>query len=326
MCALAGYRFCHRFCLFRVRQMLIWHFSMPAPHIIVGLGEILWDLLPEGKKLGGAPSNFAYISTLLGDHGIVASRVGKDPLGQEVIRKLHSLNLDGSYLQIDEAHATGTVSVELDAQKQPHFNIHEHVAWDFLEYSEAWQNLAAAADAICFGSLAQRSPSSRATIRRFLRDTRAETIRIFDVNLRQFFYSAEILRDSLQLATIVKMNHDELPVLSRLLNLTHPAKIMTLGPKLVCVTRGAHGSLLMTEKEVVEHNGFHVQVVDTIGSGDAFTAALVHYYLRGASLVEMSDAANRMGSWLATQAGGTPIIHAADLQRCLASLAPRKSP
>jgi len=291
---------------------------------VVGVGEVLWDLLPEGKQLGGAPANFAYISRLLGDRGIVASRVGDDDLGPEAVQRLKSLGVETSYVQRDDSHPTGTVNVQVDRQGQPRFTIHEGVAWDFLSWSKAWRDLARGADAVCFGTLAQRSSHSRRAIGQFLHATTA--VRVFDVNLRQSFYSPEVLRESAAVATIVKMNDHELPVILQSLGLQRSdeniaaRQLLHLGPKLVCVTRGEKGSFLISGDGAVEHDGFTVRVKDTIGSGDAFTAALVHEYLRGSSLEKMSDAANRMGSWVATQAGATPVISSEELRQRLAEL------
>jgi fructokinase len=291
---------------------------------VVGLGEVLWDVLPGGKQLGGAPTNFAYIGTLLGDRGVVASRVGRDGLGDEAIERLKILGVETSYLQLDGSHHTGTVNVAVDPRGQPRFKIRKNVAWDFLNWSLSWKRLGRDADAVCFGTLAQRSPRSCRAIGQFLRNTRA--VRVFDVNLRQDFYSADVLRESVSLATIVKMNHDELPVILKSLGLkaaqSTPAaeQLLDFGPKLVCVTRGEGGSFLISRNRAVEHQGFSVRVKDTIGSGDAFTAALVHQYLRRASLGKMNDAANRMGSWVATQAGGTPVIARTELRKRLAEV------
>jgi fructokinase len=171
-------------------------------YCILGLGEILWDLLPHGKQLGGAPSNFAYCSNLLGDRGVAASRLGNDELGKEAAQKLAGLGVETSFLQADSAHPTGTVNVSVDSKGEPAFEITPSVAWDFLEWEASWQSLAQEADAVCFGTLAQRAPGSRETIRKFLRSVRPGAVRIFDVNLRQSFYSAEILAQSLQLAEI----------------------------------------------------------------------------------------------------------------------------
>jgi fructokinase len=286
--------------------------SVARKFAIVGLGEVLWDLLPSGKQLGGAPTNFAYISTILGDRGIVASRLGEDLFGTEAEERLKKLGVEISYLQEDESHPTGTVDVQLNRGGQPRFTIRKNVAWDFLSFTETWEKLAKNVDAVCFGTLAQRSARSQTTLARFLQITRG--IRIFDVNLRQNFYCAEILRRSIGLATIVKMNHDELPLVLKLLKMrprrgeVSAGQLLEFGPKLVCITRGSRGSLLLTETARDEHPGFKVRVRDTIGAGDAFTAGLVREYLREASLKKMNDTANRIASWVASRAGGTPEL------------------
>jgi fructokinase len=280
----------------------------------VGLGELLWDIFPDSRQLGGAPANFAYMTSLLGDEGIVASRVGKDELGEEAKRRLERLGLSISNVQVDPAYRTGTVKVEVDTKGQPAFQIAEPTAWDSFEWTPAWQVLAQKADAVCFGSLAQRSPQSRQTIRTFLETIRLETTRVFDVNLRQSYYSAQILADSAKQADIIKLNQDELPTVVHLLGFPfHDEEsaaqwlLRTFHTKIVCVTRGARGSLLLNECSTHVHPGIPVQVADTVGSGDAFTAALVYHYLRGDSLEVMNEAANRMGSWVASQTGATPV-------------------
>jgi fructokinase len=280
---------------------------------IVGLGELLWDVFPKGKELGGAPANFAYMTSLLGDHGIVASRVGSDALGRTAGRRLERLGLRSKHLQIDAQHPTGTVKVDVDPAGQPTFQIAEGVAWDFFEWTAEWQKLASTTDAVCFGTLAQRSPQSRATIRSFLQEVGRGTTRIFDVNLRQQFYSAEILAESFKLADIVKLNSEELPIAVKSLGSTfsdeeRAARWLrdTYGLRLVCITRGAKGSLLVSSTETSQHPGVRVVVADTVGSGDAFTAALVYHYLRHGSLATMNEAANRMGAWVASQTGATP--------------------
>jgi fructokinase len=279
----------------------------------VGLGELLWDIFPDSRQLGGAPANFAYMTSLLGDEGIVASRVGNDELGAGAKQQLERLGLRTSYIQLDPTYRTGIVQVEVDAKGQPTFQIAEPAAWDSFEWTAAWQALAQKADAVCFGSLAQRSPQSRQTIHSFLKTIRRETTRIFDVNLRQSYYSAQILADSAKQADIIKLNHDELPTVVQLLGFPfHDEESAaqwlrhTFHTKLVCITRGAGGSLLISEYAKHEHPGISVQVADTVGSGDAFTAALVYHFLRRGSLATMNEAANGMGSWVASQTGATP--------------------
>jgi fructokinase len=296
---------------------------MPTPRpIVVGLGELLWDLFPSGKQLGGAPANFAYITALLGDSGIVASRVGDDRLGQEALWHLKSCGLDVSRVQRDLARPTGTVKVEVDSKGQPEYQITENVAWDFMEFSEDWISLARSAHAVCFGTLAQRNSVSRSTVRAFLSALPSFAIGIFDVNLRQSFFSPEILRDSLRHATVLKLNHQEFP---RFLDLVQcPLRNSARAPgedsdisearwlcrefslRMVCITRGSNGSVLVTANSHHEHPGISVKVADTVGAGDAFTAALVHHALRGSSLAMMNTAANRMGAWVASQEGATP--------------------
>jgi fructokinase len=285
---------------------------------IVGLGEILWDLFPAGRQLGGAPANFAYITSLLGNRGIPASRLGQDDLGRDAINRLKELGLETAFVQQDVQRPTGTVRVQVDENGQPCFEISPSVAWDFLQWTPQWQALAAQADAVCFGSLAQRSLPSQSTIRSFLKATRPACLRVFDVNLRQNFYSAEILSESMKLASIVKLNHEELPKMMRMLavdeNAREPASeessarhlIALYRLQLVCITRGNQGSLLVSDSACDAHPGFKIKVADTVGAGDAFTASLVHEYLRGASLAEMNDVANHVGAWVASENGATP--------------------
>jgi fructokinase len=306
---------------------------MSAPPIIVGLGEILWDILPSGRQLGGAPANFAYCAHLLGNRAMIASRIGTDELGSEVRNRLRHDGLGESFLQSDSAHPTGTVRVELDPNGQPRYDITAEVAWDFMEWTDAWKSLAQSADAVCFGTLAQRSPISRATILKVLEATREDALRVFDVNLRQNFYSAEILEQSLRAANVLKINAEELSVLKQLLGVgtdfLNEASIckIFLGKfdlKLVCVTHGANGSLFCDSSGIYKHSGFQVEVKDTVGSGDGFTAGLVHGFLSGQTPDEINDLANRMGAWVASSLGAMPTVPAVGIEQTLARLATRK--
>jgi fructokinase len=292
---------------------------------VVGLGEILWDLLPTGRQLGGAPANFAYCSHLLGNRAVVASRLGSDDLGREARASLLHSVLTDRFLQTDPDHSTGTVNVKLDSTGQPSFEIAKNSAWDFLAWTDDWHSLAQSADAVCFGTLAQRSTQSRQTISNFLDATRPEVLRIFDVNLRQSFYSEEIIRESLKRANVVKLNHEEVPRVAELMALAStepsdfaPALLQEFNLQLVCVTLGANGSLLCDRSGVEMHPGFRVQIKDTVGAGDAFTAGLVHQLLRGSSLSSMNDLANRMGAWIASCSGAMPPVPAEGLPRTLA--------
>ncbi len=294
---------------------------------VVGLGELLWDLFPQGPQLGGAPANFAYISSLLGDHGIVASRLGSDALGEEARRRFQHLRLPTDFLQTDTRHPTGTVRVSLDAGGQPRYEIAGPAAWDFFEMTDEWRGLALEASAISYGTLAQRSPTSRQTILEFIDRSPAEAVRVFDVNLRQAFYTAETLCESARRATVIKLNDEEFPAILRLLGapegISAPGDarramewvLDKTGAKLVCVTRGARGSLLASPAEYHAHSGLRITIKDTVGAGDAFAAALVHHYLRGAPLAAMNEAANAMGAWVASCSGAMPEPDLAVLEK-----------
>ncbi|MGB8065207.1 MAG: carbohydrate kinase [Candidatus Sulfotelmatobacter sp.] len=294
---------------------------------VVGLGEVLWDVLPERTCLGGAPANFAYITRLMGDQGIVASRVGEDSRGLDALRRMEELGLDIDHVQTDGEHQTGTVSVELDGNGLPHYEIAAPVAWDFLTWTRDWQQLAESIDAVCFGSLAQRSEVSHATIRRFLAAASADTLKVFDVNLRQSFYSVETLTESMRLADIVKLNDEELPRIMNLFKFAHKNDLSSAQNLLreydlnvVCVTRGGRGSLLVRENDCSVHPGFKVHVADTVGSGDAFTAGLVHEYLHGAPLELMNEVANLVGAWVASEVGAMPTPKGGALEHSLAEI------
>jgi fructokinase len=294
---------------------------------IVGLGELLWDMLPEGPRLGGAVSNFAVMAARLGDTAAIATRIGTDPLGREAIALLKQTPVSTSYIQEDFSRVTGTVTVALE-NGQPRYTIHEPVAWDFLEFTPHWLGLAEEADAVCFGSLAQRSPASRRTIESFLHETRPECVRIFDVNLRSPFINAEIVERSLELATIFKLNADEMPQVLSLLDFpdsagTAPDSLLNgarqiideFPVQLVAITLGAHGSLLVTRHEVDRHHGYPAKIVDAVGAGDAFAAAITHFYLRGAPLHRLNVAGNRWGAWVASHAGAMPPLNEAEQAR-----------
>ena len=294
---------------------------------IVGLGEVLWDVFPDRSCLGGAPANFAYITTLMGDRGIVASRVGEDSLGIDALRRMEELGLDIDHVQTDRENPTGTVKVEVDGKGQARFEISQPVAWDFLQFTDDWRELAESADAVCFGSLAQRSESARAAIRQFVGSTRPNTLKVFDVNLRQSYFSAEVLTESMRLADVVKFNDEELPRIMALGQLPHKDELSSAQKlierfelKLVCVTRGPRGSLLARAGDSSVHAGFKVRVADTVGSGDAFTAGLVHEYLHGASLDLMNEVANLVGAWVASEAGAMPVPRRGALEHSLADI------
>ena len=277
---------------------------------IIGIGEILWDLLPDGKRPGGAPANFAYVANALGNHGVVLSRVGNDEPGKEILAELNAKKLSTATIQIDDEKPTGLVEVRLE-NGQPNYRIVENSAWDFMEFSDDWREITARADAVCFGSLAQRKRVSRRTILEFVNLTRGW--RIFDVNLRQPFYSREVLRESLKTANAAKLNYEELPMVAEMFGIKTPNPLRAAKDllsqfdlNLICVTRGAAGSVLVANTEISEAAGFKVEVADAIGAGDAFTAALAHGLLRGWKLDDINKFANQVGAFVASQTGAMP--------------------
>jgi fructokinase len=293
---------------------------------VIGVGEVLWDLLLTGPQLGGAPANFAYHAQALGAQALVITRVGKDDYGREIIRRFQAMALPDSTVQVDEAAPTGTAKVKLSGNGLAHFTIQKHVAWDSIAATRGALAAASNADAICFGSLAQRSESSRNTIQQLVASTPADALRIFDINLRQKFYSRSVIEKSLQLANVLKLNDDELPVLAAMFDLTgssendSPPKIeyqigqlaRLFSLRLVALTRGANGSLLyQRDKDEVRWSDCAsrpVQVVDTVGAGDSFTAALVLGLLSKMDLDEINDIANEVARFVCSQAGATPSL------------------
>jgi fructokinase len=303
----------------------------PKPHtqssLVVGLGELIWDVFPEERRLGGAPSNFAYLSRLLGAEAAIASRVGRDPLGAEALEKLSRAGVSTRHVQTDDSHPTGTVGVRIGDGGEPHFNVNENSAWDYLEWTRDWEGLAASAAVVCFGTLGQRHATARATVTRFIEATRAGALRLFDVNLRHSFFTPEMLARSLALSTVVKLNAEELSAAAHMLALdasgeraTADALLERFGLDLVAVTRGAGGSLLVSREGADEHPGFQARVADTIGCGDAFAAALAHCLRRGATLALSNEIANRVGAWVSTQTGATPEADPATVARLLEGL------
>ena len=291
-------------------------------HTVVGIGEVLWDLLPGVRHAGGAPLNFSYICSLLGEHAVVASRIGSDVLGTDLIHEMSCRNVDISCVQRDQALPTGTAAVVLSADGQPTFEIRQPAAWDAFEWTAAWEHLAGQADAVCFGTLAQRSTKSRATIRTFLENRRPDCAAIFDANLRMPFYSSEVILNSLEIATVAKLNEAEFAEIAAMVGLagaTTPGNLQAFAGNfhldLVCVTRGSRGSLLATSTEAFDHAGFPVEVKDTIGAGDAFAAAVAHGWLAKAGLERTSEIANRWAAWVASQAGAMPLLDAESRNR-----------
>ncbi len=281
---------------------------------VVGLGEILWDLLPGGRQMGGAPANFAYHAGSLGAVAPVVSRVGRDDAGRQLIERLQQLKVPTDCVEIDPVAPTGTVSVDLAADGQPHYTIHQNVAWDFISGERAGREAVAAADAVCFGTLAQRSETSRHTIQTLVRSMRADALRILDVNLRQHFHSPHLIADSLTLANVLKVNETELPRLVEIFQLPSDerAQVAELARRfslrLVAYTRGGRGSLLFSEGTWSEHPGIPTTVIDTIGAGDSFTAAITLGLLAGWPIDVVHHRASKLAAYVCSQPGGTPEL------------------
>ena len=287
---------------------------MSRKFTVVGIGELLWDLFPEGKRLGGAPLNFCYHAQQLGAESYPVSAIGADDLGMEILDRLSVKGMADDFVEEDADWPTGTVGIVLDGQGKPTYEIHEGVAWDALPMSGKLEVLAQKTDAVCFGSLAQRNPLSRSTIHAFLRAMRPSAIRIFDVNLRQKFYSNKIIDESLRHANILKLSDEELPMLAEMFGLSGTVQdrvsdlMDRFGLMLIAYTRGADGSLLVALDEISGHPGYPVAVADSVGAGDSFTAALCMGLLNSKSLDEINEHANRVAAFVCSQAGATPAL------------------
>jgi fructokinase len=287
---------------------------------IVGLGEALWDLLPGSKQLGGAPLNVAcHADQLLrkrGGHGVVASRVGSDDLGREVAVRLTARGMTTEFVERDQNRPTSTVRVELE-DGQPTYRFADDIAWDHLEFSPTWHALAASCTAVCFGTLAQRSRASRKAIWRFL-DSSPQAIRLFDVNLRDGYYDRESILEGCRRATVVKLNEEELPIVARELALTDGAPVSRLRKlrekfdlDAVVYTRGRQGTLLVRAGEIIDPEPVGYPAApnaDAVGAGDACAAGILVGYSLGWSSAQTVELANRLGAYVASQSGATPVL------------------
>jgi fructokinase len=266
--------------------------------IVLGVGEMLWDVFPSEKHLGGAPVNFVYHCRQMGLDAQPVSRIGTDALGKEIQAVLKAKNIPADWVQVDEKHPTGTVKVTMSGTDHT-FTIMEGAAWDFIEASDKLLTSAKNAEAICFGTLAQRNPVSRETILSMVKACNG--LKIYDINLRQHFYSKEIIEKSLSLADVLKLN-----IRGQSPEDIGRGLLSKYNLETVCVTRGGDGAMLLAGDEVVEVAGEKVALVDTVGCGDAFCAAMVCGLLRGKPLETVVKNANRVGLFVAGQAGGTP--------------------
>jgi fructokinase len=288
---------------------------------IIGIGEILWDIYENEKYLGGAPANFAFHCQQLGDRGVIASRVGTDELGQSVIDSLQHRGLDSGYIQRDSSRTTGTVYVTIDSAGKPQFQCSANVAFDYLEFNDCFLSLAQEADAVLFGTLAQRNEISRKSILDFI-SSATHAIKIYDINLRGWDSSTEqIVEKSLTHANVIKLNEDELQILKQVWQpqrddislLQYMLEKYDLG--LAALTLGENGCILVAENEVVRKKGLKIKPKDTTGCGDAFAAALIHHLLRKKSLDDIAMKSNLLGAFVALFPGATSHYSLADLNK-----------
>ena len=304
----------------------------PGTGSIVAVGELLWDLLPAGPRLGGTTANFAIGCARLGRRASLISRIGADAWGDRARDLLTSVQRDGAALltttliQTSGSTPTGLVEVVMGGNGQPQYSIAMPSAWDEIEVTTLNLAAAAAARAICFGTLCQRSKVSRHSIRSLIEATTPRCLRVLDVNVRAPFFSNEVAHWSLAHATLAKISVEELGEVALAVGLKplflaegelHIADILTCGRQLLtlykdlqllAVTMGPHGSLLLTASEVDQHPGFRIDVADTVGAGDAFTAGMVHAWLAGAPLAAVNEVGNLCGSFVASRPGATPIF------------------
>ena len=289
--------------------------TMEKKQSVIGIGEALFDVLPEGKKLGGAPANFAYHVSQFGLESCAVSAMGDDELGKELEKELNDHHLN---YQIDKlAYPTGTVQVSLDANGIPCYDIKEGAAWDNIPYTSALEKLAKNCTAACFGSLAQRNEVSRNTIYRFLDNMPKEEgiLKIFDINLRQGFYNKEIITESIKRCNILKINDEELITVSRIfgypgIDLENKCWLL-LGKynlKMLILTCGVNGSYVFTPGEVSFIETPKVEVADTVGAGDSFTGAFVASILKGKSVREAHELAVKVSAFVCTQNGAMPVL------------------
>jgi fructokinase len=306
---------------------------------IIGVGELLWDLLPGGARLGGALANFAVFCARLGNRTVLVSSVGDDDYGKAARSALVQPNLDLTQLQSSETYPTGTVEVTFSAGNQPSYLISPGVAWDFIQLTPGLLAATRTTNAICFGTLPQRYEVSRSTIRSLVEAAPPECVRVCDINIRMPDCSPEVLHWSVAHANIIKVSEEELPLTFSFLGglglspqeLTPDKAARSLlenfpDCELVATTLGAEGSMVTTREGTFRHPGFPIKLVDTVGAGDAFTAGLVHAYLRGASPPRMAEIGNLCGSYVAGQQGATPALSEELIENIRALLAAQEHP
>ena len=281
--------------------------------LVVGLGEVLWDMLPEGRKIGGAPVNFAYHAGQFGIDSMAVSAIGNDKLGEDTIAEMNGKHLNHIFPSVP--YPTGSVQVKLDEKGVPAYDIKENVAWDNIPFTNEIESVARNCQAVCFGSLAQRNVVSRSTIRKFIKSTPSGCIRIFDINLRQNFYTSNVIRDSLELCNILKINDEEIMLVSRMFNYDSSnienvcRTIMEdFSLEMVILTCGTKGSYIFTKDGVSFMPTPKVNVADTVGAGDSFTGSFCAAILRGLPVAEAHKKAVEVSAYVCTQNGAMPEI------------------
>ena len=281
--------------------------------LVVGLGEVLWDMLPEGRKIGGVPVNFAYHAGQFGIDTMAVSAIGNDKLGEDTIAEMNGKHLNHIFPSVP--YPTGSVQVKLDEKGVPAYDIKENVAWDNIPFTNEIESVARNCQAVCFGSLAQRNAVSRNTIRKFIESTPSGCIRIFDINLRQNFYTSNVIHDSLELCNILKINDEEIMLVSRMFNYDSSnienvcRTIMEdFSLEMVILTCGTKGSYIFTKGGVSFMPTPKVNVADTVGAGDSFTGSFCAAILRGLPVAEAHKKAVEVSAYVCTQNGAMPEI------------------
>ncbi len=281
--------------------------------IAIGIGEILWDILPDGKVLGGAPTNFAYHISQFGYNGQVVSAIGNDHLGEEILQQLKSKNLGFNIQQND--FQTGIVNVTIDKKGIPQYEIRENVAWDHIEFTPETEIIARNTTVVCFGTLAQRSLISRNTILRFMDLLPTEALRVFDINLRQHYFNKALIENSLHKCNIFKINDEEIEIVAEMFTIKKISEIdickqllKKYSLDILILTKGTAGSYIITQSEISFLPTPKVKVVDTVGAGDAFTAAFVATFLKTKNIFTAHEKAVQVSAYVCTQSGATPTF------------------
>jgi fructokinase len=287
---------------------------MKKKPVIAGIGELLWDMLPTGKQLGGAPCNFAFHAMQAGCESYTISAVGQDFLGNELIDTLIQLGLSDEYIQKIN-YPTSTVTIKIDEHGHPDYTIHEGVAWDHIQWNAQILALAGELDAVCFGSLAQRNHESEQTVLSLISATKPGCLKVFDINLRQHYFAKETILQSIILADVLKLNDDELPVVTGYAGLSGDLRsqlsqlLNKMKLKYIVYTMGSKGSIIVSADEYSFIEAPTVTVADTVGAGDAFTAVFTAGILKGDALSVVHRKATEIAAWVCTQKGATPQYH-----------------